>query len=368
VVRFSSESENPLDARKQLELQFQGTRFGPNFVYYHLESDGVTRRSSDAVAGAGSCDPQRCYAPALIDWRADLAACAAGVKIGIIDTAVDRAHPALAWKGLKVHRASDHDPANMEPHWHGTGVVSLLAGHPKSGTPGLVPDADYIIADAFFTNSLDKRETDTDHLLWALEVLERQGAQVVNMSLSGPSDPLVHRRLIELSRKGMVFVAAAGNGGRDAPPAYPAAYKDEVIAVTAVGRDQQIYARANRGDYIDVAAPGVRVWTALPNNKQGLQSGTSFAAPFVTAIVAAIYNEALLPAINRAHAIRTPEAVTRAHLLTEKVVRDDTVGLVRAPSNCAGERRQVPTARLAPAIELSRWLTRVEYVSSRSGN
>ncbi len=52
---------------------------------------------------------------------------------------------------------------------------------------------------------------------------------------------------------------------------------------------------ANRGDYIDVAAPGVRVWTALPNNKEGAQSGTSFAAPFVTAIVAAIYKQSPAP-------------------------------------------------------------------------
>ena len=368
VVRLFSESENALAAREKLESQFQGTHFGLNFVYYHVESDGVTRRSSDAVARVGSCDPQRCYAPALIDWRADLAACAAGVKIGIIDTAVDEAHPALAWKKLKVLRAPDQKPADMEPHWHGTGVVSLLTGHPKSSTPGLVPDADYVITDAFFTNTLGQRETDTYRLLWALNELEQRGAQVVNMSLSGPRDELVRQRLVELSKKGMVFVAAAGNGGDKAPPAYPAAYKDEVIAVTAVDRNQLTYKHANQGDYIDVAAPGVRVWTALPNNKEGAQSGTSFAAPFVTAIVAAIYKKALLPAMNRAHETRTPEAVTLAHLLTEKVVRDSTVGLVRAPANCAGERRQVPTARLAPAIELSRWLTRVEFVSSGPRN
>jgi len=362
VVRLVSVSEDALDARKQLGAEFQGARFELNRVYYHLESDGVTRRSSDA------CDPQRCYAPALIDWRADLAACAAGVKIGIIDTAVDEAHPALAWKKLRVLPAPDQKPADMEPHWHGTGVVSLLAGHPKSRTPGLVPDADYVIANAFFTNRLGQRETDTDRLLWALNELERHDAQVVNMSLSGPRDELVRQRLVELSRKGMVFVAAAGNGGDKAPPAYPAAYKDEVIAVTAVDRNQLTYKHANQGDYIDVAAPGVRIWTALPNNKEGAQTGTSFAAPFVTAIIAAIYKKALLPASDRAHGIRIPEALTLAHLSTEKVVRDSTVGLVRAPANCAGERRQVPTARLAPAIELSRWLTRVEYVSSRSGN
>ena len=119
------------------------------------------------------------------------------------------------------------------------------------------------------------------------------------MSLSGPRDDLVHQRLVELSRQGMIFVAAAGNGGPDASAAYPAAYNDEVIAVTAVDRNQQLYDHANRGDYIDVAAPGVRIWTALPNNKEGALSGTSFAAPFVTAIVAAIYKQTLVPQMKR---------------------------------------------------------------------
>jgi subtilisin family serine protease len=295
-----------------------------------------------------------------------LAACTVGVKIGIIDTAVDVAHPALAWKRLVVRRIANQEPASMEPHWHGTGVLSLLMGNPTSGVPGLVPDADYIIADAFFRNRTGKPETDTEHLLRALDVLERGGAQVVNMSFTGPRDDLVHQRLVALSLKGVVFVAAAGNGGPDAPPAYPAAYKDEVIAVTAVDRDQRLYDHANQGDYIDVAAPGVRIWTALPNSKQGLQSGTSFAAPFVTAIAAAIYKNALVPAMSDPGAPRGPKAVALAHLSAAKAVRDDKVGLglVSAPSKCSASK-EIPTAQLTPPVALSTWETRVHRASAQ---
>jgi subtilisin family serine protease len=369
VVRLVSESENPVVAREQLQSEFQGAHFALNFVY-QLASNSMMRRSPDGSAGGGSCDPQRCYGPVLINWRAELAACAAGIKVGIIDTAVDVAHPALAWKRLNVRRLPNHEPASMEPHSHGTGVVSLLTGHPTSGTPGLVPDADYVIADAFIRDRLGKPETDTEHLLWALDVLEEHGAQVVNMSLSGPKDDLVYQRLVELSRKGIVFVAAAGNGGSDAS-AYPAAYKEEVIAVTAVDRNQRVYDHANHGDYIDVAAPGVRIWTALPNGKEGLQSGTSFAAPFVTAIVAAIYKNALLPAMSDPRELRGPKALALAHLSTAKIGRDETVGLglVRAPSNCAaGKRRQAPTVQLPPPIQLNRWETRVHQASSQPAN
>ena len=83
---------------------------------------------------------------------------------------------------------------------------------------------------------------------------------------------------------GLMLVAAAGNGGSATEPAYPAAYQD-VIAVTAVSAERTVYAYANRGPYIDFAAPGVRLWTAVPGGGR-FQSGTSFAAPYVTSMVA----------------------------------------------------------------------------------
>ena len=310
VLRMVSETDTALVAREQLQARFPETRLGLNFIYA-LANDSLPPRAIDAKADAQSCPPERCYGPRLIDWRADLAACAAGVKIGVIDTAVDASHPALAWKKLTVHHAA-HQVAGEQLDWHGTGVVSLLAGSPKSGTPGLVPEAHYVIANIFFKNTSGQSETDTVRLLWGLGILEQHGAQVVNMSLSGPRDELVHQRLIELSRKGTIFVAAAGNGGPTAPAAYPAAYKDQVIAVTAVDRSQRVYDHANRGDYIDVAAPGVRIWTALPNNKEGAVSGTSFAAPFVTAIVAAIYKHTLFPEMSTTNPPRAPETIILA--------------------------------------------------------
>jgi hypothetical protein len=367
VLRLVSETEDAVAARQRLAAQFPEAYFGFNYVY-DLASDVDRVRPPDGMSRLGACDPQRCYGPELIRWRPSLAACAAGVKIGVIDTPVDRTHPALAWKELDIRRRPG---SNSQPHWHGTAVLSLLTGHAKSGTPGLVPNASYLIVEAFNISRLGKPESDTDHLLWALDEMERAGAQVVNMSWTGPRDDLIEERLIELSHKGMVFVAAAGNGGRDAPPAYPAAYVDEVIAVTAVDRDQRVFEFANHGDYIDVAAPGVRIWTALPNNKQGMQTGTSFAAPFVTAIVATLYKSAVLPAINGAHETSTPEAVTLSHLSTEKSVRDETVGLglVRAPLSCAGEEHQPPPSRSTPMVQSDRRETHIEYVSSSaSGN
>jgi subtilisin family serine protease len=83
-----------------------------------------------------------------------------------------------------------------------------------------------------------------------------------------------------------VLVAAAGNAGPQAPPAYPAALPS-VIAVTAVDKDEAIMPQANRGDYIAFAAPGVRIWTPGGDGLGVYRTGTSFAAPFVAAAVVA---------------------------------------------------------------------------------
>ena len=77
-------------------------------------------------------------------------------------------------------------------------------------------------------------------------------------------------------------VAAAGNNGPGAEPSYPAAYPG-VIAVTAVDQNLNVYRRATQGAYVDLAAPGVNIWTASLKGSGALKTGTSDAVPFVSA-------------------------------------------------------------------------------------
>jgi subtilisin family serine protease len=347
VVRLISESANSLVAREQLQLEFPEVRFELNSVY-HLATDNLAGGHTDKGATTPRCDSERCYGPALINWQASLAACAEGVRVGIIDTGIDRAHPALAWRALEVLRFPTDEVSVRAPDAHGTAVVSLLAGDTTSDTPGLIPGADYMIADAFYRNSLGETQTDTVHLLWALGALRARRAQVINMSFFGPSDDAIHALVKEMSQSGVVFIGAAGNGGPNAAPAYPAAYP-EVIAVTAVDRNKRSYAEANHGTYIDMAAPGVRIWTALPNNQQGVLSGTSFAAPFVTAIAAATYNNTPMKT-GAGLALLNPKTELLARLSFDKLgvgqpgERDPVfgLGLVRAPISCSPEGQPLP--------------------------
>jgi len=380
------------DELAKLQARFPDQLFGLNYLYASYRGAGESSGEPPLPAGKEhGCEAARCYGPAMIGWHSDLTTCARNVVVGIIDTGLDAKHPAL--KGLHVIQ-HPQDAQSRGDNWHGTGIAALLAGARESSTPGLIPDAQYVVVDAFFASGTEETSagakpdeqsrqtiTNTDHLIWALETLQQKGAEVVNMSLVGPSDPAIHAEIRKMARSGVVFVAAAGNGGPAGAPAYPAAYP-EVIAVTAVDRNKHGYAEANHGTYIDVAAPGVRVWTALPGDRQGFLSGTSFAAPFVTAIAAATYNATPMKAAARGqdHPYN-PKGEMIGRMAVEKLgaggpgTRDSVfgLGLARAPETCAPRAPQAPIAA-APAPTAadpvvltsgeSAWRTQVHHASS----
>jgi hypothetical protein len=373
------------DTLRQLQAQYSREGFALNYLYqaindrYEYALDDAPIEGRVAVNGSVGCDTQRCYGRQLVAWQKQLSTCAKGVKIGVIDTGYDERHPAfrkLEVMGKALPRyVMRPEGAARAPNWHGTGVLSLLAASAVSGTPGMIPDADFLVADAFFAGPTGKAQTDTAHLLEALSRLDEEGAQIINMSLVGPRDDLIHERIMVMSeRKGVVFVAAAGNGGRSAMPGYQAAY-EQVIAVTAVDDKGRGYADANRGDYIDVAAPGVRIWAALPDAKEGMLTGTSFAVPFVTAIVAVKYNASPLKAqIRENRAPLNPKRMMLAGFAIDSLGQGGPedqktfgLGLAKAPANCTTNEPPPATARAAPPaaarVSAPAWLTDIQRAS-----
>lgn len=255
--------------------------------------DMVRARASVAVAdlnhyfrpgNAAACTGGDCPMRQMIDWPADTTGCGTPPRIGMVDTGLNDKHPVLSSAQLRLHRLEPAKGAQPSERMHGTSVAALLVGEPGSRTPGLVPQASLIAVDAFHKAGADER-ADAYALIEALDYLAAQDVQVINLSLAGPFNFAVAGQVTELDRQGIVLVAAAGNGGPSAKPAYPAAHKP-VIAVTAVDRRGQVYRRAGRGAHIDLAAPGVEVWTAASIRGAKTQTGTSYAAPFVTAAVA----------------------------------------------------------------------------------
>jgi len=325
-----------LTAMRTLKVAMPGQVVALNSLYRIYSRASGSEDGAGTAGGTESCTPDNCRPWSLIGWKDYLRGCSKGLAIGMIDTAVDTTHPALA-NGAANNQIITEDfllpgkkPAS---NTHGTGVASLLIGDGGKGMAGLVPDVTLYAANAFYADG-GQSVTDTVSLLKALDWMRRHGVRVVNMSFAGPNDPLLAAAIRQSVREGMIIVAAAGNEGADAPEAYPAAYNG-VIAVTAVDTNLKPYARANHGEYIKLSAPGVHIWTAGPNGKGAYQSGTSFAAPYVTAVAATL--------------LRASGPETRASDLLKEIKVKDLGGegkpspvfgngLALAPGNCGGMR------------------------------
>ncbi len=224
------------------------------------------------------------YAQEAIGWHDVPASCGKGLKIGMIDSSVDESHP--VFRGRDLEFRTFHSP-NRQPGSddHGTAIAALLVGRPGlNGLGGLLPGATLKAANMFEKSESGFEVGNAVAMLRALDWLVREKVAVINMSVAGNKNLMVERGIRKATEAGVVIVAAAGNWGRDDMPAYPAAF-EQVIGVTAVDAEDGIYEKANRGNYIKFAAPGVTMMTAAPGGGSRQQSGTSFAVPFLTAIV-----------------------------------------------------------------------------------
>ena len=207
-------------------------------------------------------------------------ACSVDARIGLIDSGVGD-HPSLAGSAITRRNFVGKDAATNVAH--GTAIASIMVGDLPGSSP-LAPGARLFSANVFAQDS-DGLRADAHAIIAALDWLASQRVPVVNLSLMGPPDALLEQAVQAAAERGLILVAAAGNDGPVAGPAFPAAYP-AVIAVAAVDARGRPYGGNNRGSYLYVSAPGVDVWGADARGGQAFWTGTSFAAPFVTATLA----------------------------------------------------------------------------------
>ena len=222
------------------------------------------------------------YAPARLNALiAREAGDGAGITIGLIDTGVDRTQPVLAEAGIESFDVMDGVPVSNRDH--GTALAGLMVA--GSGLDGIAPGARVVSVRAFDSGADGSVISGSYEIAAGIDIAVENGADVLNLSFAGPRDPLVMSMLDAAAEQGVILVAAAGNGGPEAAPAYPGAHRS-AIAVTATDARDAVFAGANRGYYIAVAAPGVDVLSPLPEGRFELQSGTSVATAHVSALVA----------------------------------------------------------------------------------
>lgn len=209
----------------------------------------------------------------------------ARARIGMIDSGVDRFHPSLKQADLVIR---DFSPQNTRQSFsHGTAIASLIVGDEANRFTGLMPGATLYAASVFGVSGKGRVRSTTEDLIRAIDWLTANAVPVISMSFAGPKNILLERIIKTASAKGFTFVAAVGNDGPNAEPRFPSAYAS-VVAVTAVDENSRIYRRAVTGAHVEFAAPGVRVRAADDKNYAYANfTGSSFAAPYVAALIAA---------------------------------------------------------------------------------
>ena len=209
-----------------------------------------------------------------------------GTRIAMIDGGV-ASHPSLARAGIE--QRGFNGPA--QPTGHGTAVGSLLVGE-QGPFRGAARGAQLFVGDVYGGNPAAGSAT---AIVRALAWAASKKPSVINISLVGPANRTLARAVGALRARGIALVAAVGNDGPAAPPQFPASYAG-VIAVTGVDAKNRALREAGRSTHLDFAAPGADLAAALPGKGYTEVRGTSFAAPFVAARVAATGSSARLAA------------------------------------------------------------------------
>ena len=202
--------------------------------------------------------------------------CTQSVKIGMIDSAINTKHS--AFEGANITTQSFLPQGLSSPNLHGTAVAGLITGKGAKLSP-LLGNAKVYSAEVFYRQSEYAQGATLFAIVEALNWLVSNKIPVMNMSLTGPNNAVLEASITAAIKQNVIIVAAAGNQGPASQPLYPGAYKS-VIAVSAID--------ANKGDYIDFAALGVNVVTSQGNGKFGRESGTSMAAPHVSAALSCL--------------------------------------------------------------------------------
>jgi subtilisin family serine protease len=185
----------------------------------------------------------------------------------------------------------DNDPS--DENGHGTSVAGIIAATADNGIgiAGLAHGCRVMNLRAGTSQGYLEEDDVASAILYAVAM----GARVINMSFGDVVvSPMLRDVIAFAHRRNVVLVASAGNSSSHVPH-YPSGFS-ETIAVGATDELDRLAVFSNYGATIDVVAPGVNLWTTAMNSRYRLFSGTSAAAPYVSALAGLmISNE---PALN----------------------------------------------------------------------
>lgn len=200
------------------------------------------------------------------------------VTVGIIDSGLDFNNDIfegrLVDNGVNLIEPNKNNAMSDDPNSHGTHIAGIIAMN--------TPDTAKLRAYKIF----DFRGNSTELLvIVAIDLAVSDGMDIINLSLGTADSDALRESLQNAYDSGTVIVTASGNKGINCADILPAAF-DGAITVGAVDKNGVPANFSNFGATLDIVAPGVDIYSCLNGNKYGLISGTSMAAPFVSAAAA----------------------------------------------------------------------------------
>ncbi|MFC5436109.1 S8 family serine peptidase [Rhodanobacter umsongensis] len=241
-----------------------------------------------------------------------------GVRVAIVDTGVDAAHPDLQGRIHDMHNMVDGNAATFNRDGHGTEVAGVIAadGDNHRGIVGMAPKATLSIYKACWYPAAAQAgaRCNTFTLAKALAAIIDTDARIVNLSLGGPADPLLDKLLVHILEDGRIVVAAMPPDGSvdgfpvDAPGVIAVRVSDVAAALPGV-----------------VSAPGNDILTTQPGGGYDFTSGSSMAAPHVSGIAALLLS--LSPRLD-AHAIH--QLLLRSSKVSDGMLQVNAASAVEA--------------------------------------
>lgn len=216
-----------------------------------------------------------------------------GIKVAILDTGIDSSHPDLS-ANVKGGYSVFTDSANRDPfkdgNSHGTHVAGTVAGVNNTiGVLGVAPNVSLYAVKVLDNNGSGSYSGIAQGIEWAIN----NKMKVINMSLGGSASSSILQQYCDLAyNSGILVVAAAGNSGNAAGTGdnvgYPARYSS-VIAVAATDSNNKRGSFSSTGSTVELSAPGVSIYSTVPNNSYATYNGTSMASPHVAGVAALVW-------------------------------------------------------------------------------
>jgi len=282
-----------------------------------------------------------------------------GVLIAVIDTGIDYGHEDLNDGRIRTDIDKDYvndDDEAMDDHGHGTHVTGIIAAETdnKVGVAGIMWNAQILPLKAMSKDGTGTAEDVAEAIRYGAD----KGARVINMSLGGDSCSQTMADAVNYAYfdKGVTLVAAAGNNGGSI--GYPAKYAP-VIAVGATDNKDVLTSFSSHGVELDVTAPGLTIFSTVPNNGYEAWSGTSMAAPHVAGVAGLLLSQRPALNNNEVSAILTQSADDLGKDGFDTVygygrVNAQKALLLKTPSDVkAPDRVQCPSSACAATTALS---------------